>query len=128
MLHGYNKRFMNWKHSHFLETTPNLQCKHLFCELTYVQISLKILSRASEAGSPTNPPWALGSDKTRGQGFKKKRTAYLIRPFLVRQGEPGTSQYICYLHVNKLEQCDITSQFSLWGHHRIPQVNICIIK
>ncbi len=27
-----------------------------------------ILSRASEMGSPTNPPWASGSDKTRGQG------------------------------------------------------------
>ncbi len=27
-----------------------------------------ILSRASEVGSPTSPPWAPGSDKTRGQG------------------------------------------------------------
>ncbi len=26
------------------------------------------LSRASEVGSPTNPPWTPGSDKTRGQG------------------------------------------------------------
>ncbi len=30
--------------------------------------NFKILSRASEVGSPTNPPWAPGSDKTRGQG------------------------------------------------------------
>ena len=27
-----------------------------------------ILSHASEMGSPSNPPWALGSDKTKGQG------------------------------------------------------------
>ncbi len=27
-----------------------------------------VLSRASEMGSPTNPPWAPGSDKTQGQG------------------------------------------------------------
>ena len=31
-------------------------------------LNMKILSRASEVGSPTNPPWAPGSDKTRGQG------------------------------------------------------------
>ncbi len=30
--------------------------------------NVKILSRASELGSPTNPPWGPGSDKTRGQG------------------------------------------------------------
>ncbi len=60
--------------------------------------SIYKLSRASEAGSPTNGP---GSDKTQGQGsfgpstggpdlyknLKKKRTAHLI------QGDPGTSQY-----------------------------------
>ena len=33
-----------------------------------LRINLNILSRASEVGSPTNPPWAPGSDKTRGQG------------------------------------------------------------
>ncbi len=67
--------------------------------------TLKKISRASEVGSPTNPPWAPGSDKTRGQGsfgplamttyknIKKKRTVHLTR-FLLRQGEPGTSQYI----------------------------------
>ncbi len=62
-----------------------------------------ILSRASEVGSPTNPPWAPDSDKTQGQGcfspftgglpiknFKKKRNVHLTR-FLLRQGEPGTS-------------------------------------
>ncbi len=27
-----------------------------------------VLSRSCEVGSPTNPPWAPGSDKTRGQG------------------------------------------------------------
>ncbi len=27
-----------------------------------------VLSSASEVGSPTNPPWALDSDKARGQG------------------------------------------------------------
>ncbi len=31
-----------------------------------------VLSRASEVGSPTNPPWAPGSDKTRGQGALQK--------------------------------------------------------
>ncbi len=68
-------------------------------------LSVNILSRASEAGSPTNPPWAPGSDKTRGQesfgpftgglykNLKKKRTVHLIR-FLLRQGESGTSRYI----------------------------------
>ncbi len=49
-----------------------------------------VLSRVSEAGSPTNRP---GSDKTQGQGsFGTNRTFDL--PFLPRQGEPGTSQYI----------------------------------
>ncbi len=62
-----------------------------------------MLSRASKVGSPRNPPWAPGCDKTRGQGsfgpftggldlpikiFKKKRTVHLTR-FLLRQGEPG---------------------------------------
>ncbi len=79
------------------------QVDHLF---------IHVLSRASEVGSPTNPPWAPGSDKTQGQGSfglftgglaiiaytkikKKRRTAHLIR-FLLREGEPGTSQYgIC---------------------------------
>ncbi len=32
------------------------------------RLNLYILSRASEVGSPTNPPWAPGSNKTRGQG------------------------------------------------------------
>ncbi len=61
-----------------------------------------ILSRASETGSPTNRP---GSNKTRGQGSfgtstggpdLKERNAHLIRPILLRQGEPGTSQYILH--------------------------------
>ncbi len=80
-----------------------------------------ILSRASEMGSPTNPPWAPGSDKTQGQGsfgpftgglptqnFKKKQTAHLIR-FLLRQGEPGTSQYI---YVDQKQLLTIVDQ--LW--------------
>ncbi len=46
-----------------------------------------ILSRASEAGSPTN---RSGSDKIRGKGTNRT----LDSPFLLRQGEPGTSQYI----------------------------------
>ncbi len=89
-------------------------------------IQIFILSRASETGSPTN---RLGSDKTRGQGsltidkldkiqfnhldknLKKERTAHLIPLFLLRQGEPGTSQYIeihyplveiHYLHLHDL--------------------------
>ena len=45
---------------------------------------------------------APGSDKTRGQGsfgsfykkFKKKRMDCTFDPFLLRQGEPGTSQYL----------------------------------
>ncbi len=40
-------------------------CVHTKCQL---QTRGMILSRASEAGYPTNPPWAPGSDKTRGQG------------------------------------------------------------
>ncbi len=39
------------------------------------------------------PLWAPGSDKTRGQGFLKE-TDRTFDPFLLRQGEPGTSQYI----------------------------------
>ena len=64
------------------ETIPSEPPKRIWC----------VLSRASEAGSPTNRP---GSDKTRGQGsfdlstggpdlyknLKKKRTAHLIRLF-----------------------------------------------
>ena len=59
-----------------------------------------ILSRASEAGSPTSP-LGSGQRQDRGPGilnylyknFKKKRTVHLIRLFLLRQGEPSTSQY-----------------------------------
>ena len=70
---------------------------------------MNILSRASGVGSPTNHR-APGSDKTRGQGsfglftggpsdnyptkiFKKKNGLY-NGPVLLRQGEPGTSQYV----------------------------------
>ncbi len=44
------------------------------CLRMYLCIELwyKILSRANEVGSPTNPPWAPGSDKTQGQGSYKK--------------------------------------------------------
>ncbi len=38
------------------------------CKSVLTHHTLNILSRASEVGSPTNPPWAPGSDKTRGQG------------------------------------------------------------
>ena len=55
-----------------------------------------ILSRA-KVGSPTNPPWAPASDKT--------QTAHLIRPFLLRQGEPGTSQYIVHVICNAGPVC-----------------------
>ncbi len=58
-----------------------------------------------QVGSPTNPPWAPGGEKTRGQGsfdyFSpnylerfKKETDCTFDHFLLRQGEPGTSQYI----------------------------------
>ncbi len=33
-----------------------------------LRFAVRILSRVSEVGSPTNPPWAPGSNKTRGQG------------------------------------------------------------
>ncbi len=39
-----------------------------------------ILSHASKVGSPINPPWALGSNKTRGQGsFGALSHDYLIK-------------------------------------------------
>ncbi len=85
-----------------------------------------MLSRASEAGSPTN---RSGSDKTRGQGSFGPSTDGHVKhltlgkldnhqdkknlkgmnhtfdsPFLLRQGEPGTSQYI-YLGLNPYEHC-----------------------
>ncbi len=42
---------------------------------------------ACQRGGVSNkPPWAPGSDKTRGQGH--------LTHFLLRQGEPGMSQYI----------------------------------
>ncbi len=69
-----------------------------------------ILSCVSEAGSPTNRP---GSDKTLGQGsfgpstggsdlqgnhldknFKKDEPHTWFALLLLRQGEPGTSQYL----------------------------------
>ena len=68
---------------------------------------------ACQRGGVSNkPPWAPGSDKTPGQGsfgpfkggldlaiitqekLKKRETDRTFDPFLVRQGEPGTSQYI----------------------------------
>ena len=36
------------------------------CAYAYVMVVVNILC-ASKAGSPTNPAWAPGSDKTRGQ-------------------------------------------------------------
>ncbi len=71
---------------------------------------LSIMSRASEAGSPTN---RSGSDKTRAskhltigkldnhldKNLKKGTNRTFDSPFLLRQGEPGTSQYICQAHV-----------------------------
>ena len=39
---------------------------------------LYIVSLASEVGSPTNPPWAPGSDKTPGQGSFGPLTTYKI--------------------------------------------------
>ena len=61
---------------------------------------------ACQRGGVSNkPPWALGSDKTRGQGsfglsnnclqfFFLKETDRTFDPFLQRQGGPGPSQYI----------------------------------
>ncbi len=37
-------------------------------ECVIIYTYMYILSRASEVGSPINPPWAPGSDKTWGQG------------------------------------------------------------
>ncbi len=49
----------------------------------YVTVHLLyILSRASEVGSPTNPPWAPGSDKTRG----KKETNRTFDPLFSKAG------------------------------------------
>ncbi len=89
-----------------------------------------ILSRASEAGSPTNPPWAPGSDKTRGQGsfgaftggldllgepdyfshdslykILKRNKPHIWLTFLLRQGEPGTSQYKCVGTLKETDTC-----------------------
>ncbi len=65
----------------------------------FIQHFYYILSRASEVGSPANPPWAPGSDKTRGQGSfgpftVGKETNRTFDPLLLRQGEPGTPQNI----------------------------------
>ncbi len=53
-------------------TYPNSETE-AFSELPYPEFvkwdKLLILSHAREVGSPTNPPWASGSDKTRGQGI-----------------------------------------------------------
>ncbi len=71
-------------------------------QIIQCNIFLITLSRASEAWSPTN---RSGSDKTRNQGSFgpstggqqtsqiTTQTKYLIRLFLLRQSEPGTSQY-----------------------------------
>ena len=54
-----------------------------------------ILSRASEVGSPSNHPGLRAATR---HGVRdplvgsQKRTVHLTR-FLLRQGEPGTSQY-----------------------------------
>ncbi len=65
---------------------------------------------ACQRGGVSNkPPWAPGSDKTQGQGSLaittynkfKKETDRTFDPFLLRQGEPGTSQYIP-THFNKI--------------------------
>ena len=61
-----------------------------------------VLSRASEAGSPTN---RLSSGQRRDTDLwtdhlKIKKIQANIRPVLVRQGEPGTPQYIFH-HVQE---------------------------
>ncbi len=77
--------------------------------ISYVSFSLgcsisSILSRASGMGSPTNHPGS-GQRQDTGPGILwwtkpnylkiwKKMNGPYIRPVLLRQGEPGTSQYI----------------------------------
>ncbi len=54
---------------------------------------------------------------------------------VTQEGASGqtTNKYLLdFVKVNmaqwkQLEQCDISSQINLWGCHRIPEVNICII-
>ncbi len=103
-------------HMYWHNIKPKLPCYRLSAGSIY-DLGRKtvstILSHASEAGSPTN---RTGSDKTRGQGsfgpstgghltideldyyldkiFKKETNRILDSPFLLRQGEPGTSQHI----------------------------------
>ena len=67
-----------------------------------------ILSRASETGSPTN---RSGSNKTPGQGSfgpstggpdLKGTNRTFDSPFLLRQVEPGKSQYLpCSLDIHR---------------------------
>ncbi len=57
------------------------------CQLSVAEHFHYILSRASKVGSPTNPPWAPGSDKTRGQGSRPSSHNYLYKN-LKKRKEP----------------------------------------
>ena len=85
-----------------------------------------ILSRASNAGSPTNHP---GSDKTRDQGCfgpstggpdLKETNRTFDSPFLLRQGEPGTSQYITKNLVFKVVLVSLMYSCFLYNPSEIP--------
>ncbi len=73
------------------------------------------MSRASEAGSPTNRP---GSDKTWGQGsfgLSTETNRTFDSPFLLRQGEPSTSQYITLLWhcINQSEHLTLVASWNV---------------
>ncbi len=43
----------------------------------------------------------------------------------VSHGKPKKKKWTFETGV-QLKQCDISSHINLWGHHRIPEINICI--
>ncbi len=77
-------KILSWRTGEAIEllTEETLQFSLIFSGLLYIvavrkrfeilepgdKILAYILSCASEVGSPTNPTWDPGSDKTRGQG------------------------------------------------------------
>ncbi len=83
-------------HCHRCKGVPNLMCTSVSV-LSNVSILEYILSRASEVGSPTNHPGLRAATRHGARDPLVRlqvQTDGTFDPFLLRQGEPGTSQYI----------------------------------
>ncbi len=77
------------------EPASQVAGKYMSCRVP-ARRGLQRTARAVTRHGARDPLVRPQVDNHLGKNFKKKRTAHLIRLFLLRQGEPGTSQYILH--------------------------------